>query len=115
MGSTRPVPTLRDAVLRTAPQGEAVRWAGLWSSLGKIELLGAGVARAAQRPVVAEGGGHVAEPGVGDDHALHHRREPDRADLEDVVGPDAIEFLAELDLLVRRHGARLVDDFDDPL
>src|SRR5260370_23470587 len=69
-------------------------------SFGKIELLGAGVARAAQGPVVAERGGHVAELDVGHDHALYHGREPAGADLVDVVGPVPVELLRELDLLV---------------
>src|SRR6185436_11787260 len=84
-------------------------------SLGKEELLGPGVAGAAQGPVVAERLRHVLEPGVGHHHALHHGCEPDRADLVHLVDPDAVEFLAELDLLVRPDRARLVDDLDDAL
>ena len=42
------------------------------------ELLGSRVARAAQRPVIAERRRHIAELRVGDDHALNHRRAPDR-------------------------------------
>src|SRR5438093_6683013 len=84
-------------------------------SLGKEELLRPRVPGAAQRPVVTERGRHVAELGAGHDHALDHGGEPHRADLEAVLGPDAIELLTELDLLVGPHGARRVDDLDDAL
>src|SRR5712691_5285651 len=85
------------------------------ASFGEEELLGTGIAGAAQGPVVAERRRHVAELGVGDDHALHHRREADGADLVEVLGPDPVELLRELDLLLRPDGARLVDDLDDAL
>src|SRR4051794_8998609 len=85
------------------------------SSLCKIELLRTGVPGAAKRPVIAERRRDVAELDVGDDHALHHGREADRADLINVVGPVAIELLRELDLLLGADGTRLVDDLDDTL
>src|SRR5947199_2902033 len=84
-------------------------------SPGEEELLGARVARAAKRPVVAERRRDVAESRVGHHDALHHRRQADRADLPEVVDPDPEQLLRELGLLLRRDGLGLIDDLHDAL
>src|SRR6516225_10608796 len=79
--------------------------AGTTSTRGEEKLLAARVAGTSQRPVVAERRRYVAEPIVDHDDTLNHWRQPDGADLEDIVRPNAEQLLCELHLLVRSHGA----------
>ena len=57
---------------------------------------------------------HVAQLAVGDHHALHHGRQADRADLADIVGPDAEQLVGSLTSL-RRAEVRRVDHLHDLL
>src|SRR6516225_11510990 len=84
--------------------------AGITLTRGEEKLLAARVAGTSQRPVVAERGRYVVEPVVDHDDTLNHWRQPDGADLVDIVRPNAEQLLCELHLLVRSHGAGGVDD-----
>src|SRR6185437_6389454 len=91
----------------TATAAIAERCSG--SLRGEEELLGARIAWGAQWPVVAQGHRNIVQLGIDNHDALDHRRQPDGADLIDIVCPDAEQLLGRLYLSVVPHGSRRVD------